>query len=155
MDSVRAFGRTAREGEFLTLNEASASERIARGLELLRTLGLNPVGFIPPAWLAREATFEAVAKCGLRLSEDEGGVRVHARNVRIQAPAIRWSGRTPFRARASALIASWRWHTQRHRPLVRLALHPQDLSYPVSARSVQREVQRWLQRGDIIRYANV
>ncbi|MEP6765518.1 MAG: polysaccharide deacetylase family protein [Gemmatimonadaceae bacterium] len=154
-DSLRAFGRTAREGEFLTLDEASAYARIQRGLHLFHDLAINPIGFVPPAWLAREETFAAVKRCGLGVSEDEDGIRVHARNVRMSAPAIRWSGRTPFRARASALLASWRWQTQRCKPLMRLALHPQDLSSPITAQSVQRETRRWLALGNIIHYADV
>ena len=154
-DSLRALGRTAREGEFLTLDELAAAARIERGLALFAQLDLQVIGFVPPAWLAREETFHAVQKCGLKVSEDENGVRVHARNLRLTAPAIRWSGRTPFRARASAMVASWRWQTQRDKPLVRLALHPQDLSNPITAHSVQHETRRWLARGNVIRYANV
>ena len=50
-DALRAWGRTAREGEFLTLDEPAARERIDRGVALLNRLGLPPVGFVPPAWL--------------------------------------------------------------------------------------------------------
>ena len=159
-DSVRAFGKTAREGEFLTLYKSAASERIGRGLVRLRALGLQPIGFVPPAWLAREETFEAVFESGLRVSEDELGIRVHdaagpERKVRLAAPAVRWSGRTAIRAHASAIVAAWRWKTQRSLPLVRLALHPQDLLHPVSERSVRHEVPRWLSLRNTIRYADV
>ena len=154
-DSLRAFGRTAREGEFLTLDKQAATLRINRGLAVLRSLQLHPIGFVPPAWLAREETFDAVAACGLQVSEDEGAVRVHATNARRAAPAIRWSGRTPFRAHASALVASWRWRMQRNEPLMRLALHPQDLASAITARSVRYETQRWLERGHVIPYRDV
>ncbi|MEP6781652.1 MAG: polysaccharide deacetylase family protein [Gemmatimonadaceae bacterium] len=154
-DSLRAFGRTAREGEFLTLDEAAATARIQRGLALFVQLGLNPIGFVPPAWLAREGTFDAVKKCGLKISEDEGGIRIHARNSRVNAPAIRWSGRTPFRAKASAAVASWRWQRQRSKPLMRLALHPQDLNSPTTEKSVHQETRRWLALGNVIRYGDV
>src|SRR5438093_3451912 len=42
-DTLRAFGRTAAEGEFLTLGEGAAKERIERGLRVLRDLGLRPI----------------------------------------------------------------------------------------------------------------
>lgn len=154
-DSLRAFGRTAHEGEFLTLDEGSASARIQRGLRLFDQLALNPIGFVPPAWLAREDTFDAVKKSGLRISEDEGGIRIHPRDLRLSAPAIRWSGRTPFRATASAAFASWRWQTQRNNPLMRLALHPQDLTSPITKKSVHQETRRWLALGNVVRYADV
>ncbi|MEO7999279.1 MAG: polysaccharide deacetylase family protein [Gemmatimonadaceae bacterium] len=155
IDELRAFGRTAREGEFLTLNRASAAERITRGLSTLRGQGLSPIGFVPPAWLAREQTFSAVNDAGLTFSEDSRGVRIHARSQTLAAPAVRWSGRTTNRAYASAIVASVRWRTQRGRPLVRLALHPQDLEHPVSARSVYKEVRRWLSLGTAGRYGDL
>jgi uncharacterized protein len=43
-DSLRAVGRTAHEGEFLTLDEAQAGERITRGQRRLGVLGLDPAG---------------------------------------------------------------------------------------------------------------
>ena len=65
-DAARAWGKTAREGEFLTLEEPAARERIDRGLALFSRLGLDAVGFVPPAWLARTGCVRAVAAAGLR-----------------------------------------------------------------------------------------
>lgn len=155
IDEVRAFGRTAHEGEFLTLSHTHAAERIARGLQTLRQQGLEPIGFVPPAWLAREHTFSAVRDAGLTFSEDARGVRISTRNQSLPAPAVRWSGRTTNRARASAFMASIRWKTQRTLPLVRLALHPQDLEHPVCAASVFKEVRKWLSLGSTGRYADL
>ena len=154
-DELRAVGRTAKEGEFLTLDREAAHSRIARGLVRLRALGLSPIGFIPPAWLAREGTFDAVRDAGLRVSEDASGVRVHARGVRLLAPALRWSGRTTIRAWGSRVTAAVRWRTQRATPFVRLALHPQDLAHPVTAASVVQEVARWTRARTVVRYGQL
>ena len=154
-DNLRALGRTAREGEFLTLQEDEAFERIKRGLSLFRDLGLQTGGFIPPAWLARQDTHDAVARAGLRFSEDDHGVLVHdgrRRAVHLRAPALRWSGRTLLRAYGSAVSARVRWLTQRHAPLVRIALHPQDLASRVTAKSVRAELTRWADERRTIRY---
>lgn len=151
-DHARAFGRTNNEGEFLTLNRSQATERMSRALRLFRTLELDPSGFVPPAWLAREASFAAAKELGLLVSEDAGSVRIHSRNERIASPAVRWSGRSPFRAHASAFVAQARWELQRNRPLVRLALHPQDLDHPTTAASLHREVDRWLTHNRVVRY---
>ena len=155
MDNVRAFGRTNAEGEFLTLNRQQAAQRIARGLHTLHSAGLNPIGFVPPAWLAHEDTYAAVRDAGMQLSEDAAGIRLLTRAVHLSAPAVRWSGRTATRACVSALAARARWHIQRKRPLVRLALHPQDLEHPTSAHSLCSEVRRWLSLGSIGRYADL
>jgi predicted deacetylase len=154
-DELRAVGRTAREGEFLTLEHEAAQSRIDRGLKRLSSLGLSPMGFIPPAWLAREATHDVVREAGLLVSEDADGVRVHTRRVRIPAPALRWSGRTTVRAWGSRVTAAVRWRTQRRAPFVRLALHPQDLAHPVTTASVEQEVARWVRARHVIRYAQL
>jgi predicted deacetylase len=152
-DALRAWGRTAREGEFLTLGRAAAAERIARGLGLLRRLGLAPIGFVPPAWLAREEGFAAARDAGLPLSEDAGAVRIGA--ARLPSPAVRWSGRTALRAHGSALVAEARWRLQRGAALVRIALHPGDLAHPASARSLERTLDRWLAARRPMPYASL
>jgi uncharacterized protein len=143
-DGLRAVGRTAAEGEFLTLGYEAASERIARGLRVLRACGLDPIGFVPPAWLAREETHRACADLGLRVSEDDRSVRVHPRGVRLPSPVVRWSARTTVRAHASAAVARLRWALQRNAAVPRLALHPTDLDHPATRRSLERALGDWV-----------
>ena len=152
IDHLRAAGRTNREGEFLTLDTTAARGRIAAGLEALREAGLRPTGFVPPAWLAREATHQAVREAGLDFSEDAGSVRLHATNRRLSGPVIRWSARSTWRAATSAAVAAARFHLLVGHPLVRIALHPQDLDHPIVAASVAQELTRWLERGRQVRY---
>ena len=144
-DEIQAFGRTDREGEFLTLDVASARMRIARGAELLRGLGLLPVGFVPPAWLARRDVVGRVAlECGLGHGEDASSVHLYTRSTRLDSPVVRWSARTALRAHLSAAIAEARWRLHQRHWLIRLALHPEDLSHPATARSLVQSLDRWL-----------
>ncbi len=152
-DEWRAWGKTAREGECLTLPPAELAALVTRGLARLRALGLEPTGFIPPAWLMRDEARAALAATGLRFTETDTAVHLFPGDRRLPSPAVRWSGRTPFRARASALVAAARWRLQRHAALVRLALHPGDLAHPASAASVEREVARWTRLRPAIPYA--
>lgn len=154
-DHVRAFGRTAREAEFLTLRERDARHRIERGVARLRRLGLRPIGFVAPAWLARRDTSLAVAAAGLQYSEDERDVVLHARATRLPIPVIRWSARSDVRARASVAVADARWHLRPRASAVRIALHPSDLYHPLVARSVVRTLDRWLAVRSPIRYADL
>jgi uncharacterized protein len=154
-DSLRALGRTNREGEFLTLDHTAASERIGRGLALFRQLGLSPIGFIPPAWLCRAGTHTACAMHGLALLEDDAAVYLCASGTRLASPVLRWSGRTPLRARGSALQAALRWRTQRSAPHFRIALHPQDLEHPITRQSVTDELDRWLTARPARSYASL
>jgi predicted deacetylase len=155
-DQLRAFGRTNREGEFLTLREPESLARITRGLARLRAAGLAPTGFIPPAWLMRDDTVRACATAGLAFTEDDGAVHlVQGRSRRVASPVVRWSGRTAARAWASAAVAAWRFQVQRDHPLVRIAFHPQDLDHPASAASVARELGRWVAAGTVVPYASL
>lgn len=143
-DEVRALGRTNKEGEFLTLGYDAALARIDRGLGRLRALGLAPVGFVPPAWLAKDDTHRAVRDAGLAVSEDDA--RIHAFRARrtISSPVIRWSARGAFRAYGSLLQARMRWTLQRGASVVRIALHPADLDHPATAASIERTLDLWL-----------
>jgi uncharacterized protein len=143
-DELRAFGRTDREGEFLTLDYTAARDRIDRGLERLRMIGLEPIGFVPPAWLARPETHLAAKDAGLAVSEDDGAIYVHRSGSRVASPVVRWSARTQLRAVASVAGARLRWALQRRAPVMRLALHPGDLESPATARSIELALDQWL-----------
>ena len=152
-DELRAFGRTAREGEFLTLSKNAARRRIDDGLASLRAIGLDPIGFVAPAWLARAECRDAITEAGLSVSEDDRAVYLHRRGARLRSPVVRWSARASWRARTSAVVATvatWRF---REHPLVRIALHPQDLADPVAATSVERALDHWTSTRNSCGYA--
>lgn len=143
-DALRAFGKTSGEGEFLTLDYGGARARIDRGVARLRALGLDPVGFVPPAWLAKPATHAAVRDAGLLMSEDAAAVYVHAPERSVRSPVVRWSGRGFARAYGSVLVERVRWRLQRSARVMRIALHPSDLAHPATAASVERGLDAWL-----------
>jgi uncharacterized protein len=141
----RALGRTAGEGEFLSLSVDAAQERIVRGRDRLTALGLSPIGFVPPAWLASDALHVAMRECGLPLTEDAAAVRDVMRGRVLGAPAVRWSARTRWRALGSRIVALARTRMHRRARVVRVALHPRDLHDAGVAASV-REAMRWWTR---------
>jgi hypothetical protein len=142
-DELRAFGRTNREGEFLTLDRYVARRRIDEGVATLRRVGLAPMGFIAPAWLARDECRDAITEAGLRVSEDDRAIYLHRRGQRIASPVVRWSARSSWRAQSSAMVAHAVALRHERHPLVRIALHPQDLAHPVTEASVQHALDHW------------
>lgn len=142
-DHLRALGRTNREGEFLTLRHDRARALIDAGLARLRALRLNPIGFVPPAWLARPDTHTAVRDAGLAVSEDDGTIYAFAAGRTIASPVVRWSSRGAFRAYGSLVQAQLRWTLQRGSGVVRIALHPADLDHSATSASVERTLDRW------------
>lgn len=154
-DHWRAWGKTVREGEFLTLDAPDAQARVLRALERLRQLGLEPTGFVPPAWLAREATHQAAAAAGLAFSEDARCVRLFPSGYRVASPVVRWSARTPIRAWGSVAVAAARWLLQGGCKWPRVALHPGDLEHHATARSIGCSLDRWLKQHPPGRYAEL
>jgi predicted deacetylase len=154
-DAWRAWGSTAGEGEFLTLDGPAAQERLCRALARLRQLGLEPTGFVPPAWLARESTYDVVGSAGLRFSEDAGSVILLPSKRRVSSPVVRWSARTSLRAWGSVAVASARWVLQRGSDWPRIALHPQDLDHRATAGSLRRTLERWLRHHRPGRYGDL
>jgi predicted deacetylase len=110
----------------------------------LRAMGLEPVGFVPPAWLAKADTHRAVRDAGLRVSEDDGAVYVHSPEKTLASPVVRWSGRGAVRAYGSVLFERLRWWSQRGERVMRIALHPGDLAHPATAASIERGLDAWL-----------
>jgi uncharacterized protein len=154
-DEWRAFGKTAREGEFLTLEAPAARERVERGLALFTRLGLTPIGFVPPAWLARDSCVGVIGALGLSFFEDDATITNLTSRSRYHSPVVRWSARTPLRARGSVLVANARWRTQRTAPYARIALHPSDLDSPITTRSVEQSLDRWLAERRPSRYQDL
>jgi predicted deacetylase len=139
--------------EFHALDRAGARDRIDRGLRSLRGLGLEPAGFVPPAWLAREEGHAAAGDAGLGFSEDDRSIRLFPCGRRVDSPAVRWSARTPLRAWGSVTVARARWLVQRRARHPRLAFHPQDYRHPRTARDLPRTLDRWLFHHPSVTYA--
>ena len=143
-DELSAFGRTDREGEFLTLDKHTARRRIDEGLATLRQIGLSPIGFVAPAWLSRVTCRDAITEAGLSVSEDDRSIYLHRHAQRLSSPVVRWSARSAWRARSSAFVARAAAARHGRHPLVRVALHPRDLAHPTTAKSVANALDRWL-----------
>ena len=136
-DWLRRRVYTASEGEFATLDTATAVELLARGRAVLEAMRLTAAGFVPPAWLINEPALDAVRGSGLRytctrdLLIDLGADARAARDGdhRIAAPSIVYSTWTAWRRALSR-----RWNRRRLAalttvPRLRVALHPADVEH--------------------------
>lgn len=146
-DEWRAVGRTAREGEFLTLDEGPAHARMARGVAVLRGLGLDPIGFIPPAWLARPGCWAAAERLGLRIGEDHRHVILVREGEWRRTPNLCWSGRTPVRAVVSRAVVSRQADALRDGDTARVVFHPADLRHPATTDGTREVLASLLARG--------
>jgi predicted deacetylase len=143
---VLALGRTAGEAEFLSLDGNEMRARIRKGLDKLRQVGLEPTGFVPPAWLAGSELDSVLSGFRFAFTEDDQHVRLLADGRSIRAPAIRWSTRKRWRAAAGVAIAACRVPLERRYQVRRIAIHPTDTDVPAVVRSVRRivvKLSRW------------
>ena len=151
-DRLLVFGRTAGSAEFMMLAREEAARRMDRGLATLRGVGLEPVGFVPPAWLFGDGTVELMRERGLHITE--GFWRVHdvRRGRSVFAPALSWSTARAWRSLLTAGIARVRGPVERGRAVVRVAIHPPDIERPVVARSLERTLVRLVAEREVVGY---
>lgn len=120
---------TAGEGEFYDLSREEASLLLRRGREALRGCGIEPAGFIAPAWLLGAEAEEAVRNEGFEYTTRIASVIDFKSGREFPARSMVYSVRARWRRLASLLWneALFQWlHCFRKSPLLRIGLHPPD-----------------------------
>ncbi|MEO6248450.1 MAG: polysaccharide deacetylase family protein [Sphingomicrobium sp.] len=154
--SFKARHMTAGEGEFLGLDAAEAERRIVEGRALLEDIIGRPVtGFIAPAWLYGEGAHAALKSTGMQLAEDHWRVWNPATGaVLAKSPVITWASRTAMRRWSSLMVAA----VARTVPLprvMRLAVHPGDVTSPALLASISATLQSLLRTHRPAHYADL
>jgi len=149
---LRTWGRTDREAEFLPLEADEAGRRVERGTDALRAGGMEPVGFVPPAWFHGPGLHDVLRARGFPLTEDAFSVIRLTDGRRFRAPAVQWSTRNSWRAVAGVGIAAVRRPFDRPRALLRLAIHPPDIDSPAVAGSLRSSLAALLAERRAIAY---
>lgn len=139
---------TAQEGEFLILDRDEAARRLASGKTMLkRALGVEPAGFVPPAWLCGAGCDRAIAECGLAYSEDHLYLKDYKDGRKLFAPVMGWASRSRSRRISSTLGAAILRRPMALLPVVRLAIHPADFGHQSLIGSIREAIQRFLEAG--------
>ncbi len=142
LERLKIAGRTAQSAEFFVIPPAVAIRRLDLGLALCYRLGLEPVGFIPPAWLHGPGLLAALAQRGLGVTEGFARITDVARGTHRFAPALSFSTARRWRSRLTAGIGRLRPLVEARRPLVRVAIHPPDIAEPVVAAALRAVLKR-------------
>lgn len=121
---------TEDEGEFYDLNYAEAFRRITEARDEFLAAGLRPRGFVAPAWLlsadAERAATDAEMEYTTRLTTV---VDLRTREV-FRARSLVYSVRSAWRRAASLGWNAALSRLQSSHSLVRLGIHPVDVSHP-------------------------
>jgi predicted deacetylase len=138
LDRLKRRHYTRGEGEFSDLNLTEATRRITAGVRWLSRHRLTARGFVAPAWLMSEGTWEALRwqpfayTCTLREL-----VLLPERRALV-SQSIVYSCSSAWRRQASRLWNTGVALSLRRNPLVRLELHPQDALHANVRRSWQK-----------------
>lgn len=117
-------------GEFWSLSEDEARQRLREGLEVLADADIGVVGFTPPGWLASPGTRRALAELGFTYWTSHLAVHTLPGGPVRRMPALshRPGGRGE-RTGAVLMIEAARAMARARVPF-RIALHPADLARP-------------------------
>ena len=138
LDWLRRHVYTASEGEFDSIDEATARQRLTDGRALMTRLGAPPSGFISPAWLLGPAAARAVRALGFAYTSSRETLTTPADGVVLSAPSLVASTRAAWRRLASRLVIATRLKLLSDAPRVRVALHPADARHASIVASWQR-----------------
>jgi hypothetical protein len=122
---------TAGEGEFYDLSRKDAAGLLSRGKEVLSLCGVQPVGFIAPAWLLGNEAELAVGEAAFDYTTRIGEVIDCQSGKKFAARSLVYSVRAPWRRGVSLLWNEGLFHATRHNPLLRIGLHPTDWDHPL------------------------
>ncbi|HEY4281557.1 MAG TPA: polysaccharide deacetylase family protein [Chthoniobacterales bacterium] len=130
---------TQDEGEFFDLPYDEAKRRIGRAREEFVDAGLNPHGFVAPAWLLGEQSERAARDAGMEYTIRLGSVRDLRSGDTFLAQSLVYSVRNAWRRQASlcwnALLAQL---AGRRGSLMRLSVHPVDYTHPPIWNQIRR-----------------
>ena len=117
---------TAGEGEFYDLSFDEASVLLRRSREVLENCGIEPSGFIAPAWLLGEEAERAVRAGGFAYTTRIADVLDFRQDRHYAARSMVYSVRAGWRRAVSLLWNEGLFHVLRSSPLLRIGLHPPD-----------------------------
>ncbi|KJK17506.1 DUF2334 domain-containing protein [Pseudomonas sp. NPDC087612] len=135
------------EGEFYSLDQPQARQRLEAGIDLFRRYDWPLAGFVAPAWLMSDGTRQALRQLPLRYTSDPQHIFQLPDFSPIAAPGLVWSARSRWRRGLSKVLCDVREARLRQAPVIRLGLHPVDMRHGFSRRYWLQTVQRLLRQG--------
>jgi hypothetical protein len=127
--------------EFLSLSRAEALVRVQAGLAAIEEVGIRPIGFCPPAWLADRRLPSVLRECGMRYLVTFSGLRDLERRRRRTIPAVGYLGAGPVQEQLVAVERVLVLAAASRLPVVRVFLHPQGAASSRACGAVLRALE--------------
>ncbi len=129
---------TRGEGEFSDLGILEALRRLSAGMRWVSEQGFVLHGFVAPAWLLSQGTWDALRWMGLSYTCTlRRLVLLPERRAQLTSQSIVYSTANVWRRQASLAWNATVAAAQARSPLLRIELHPRDADYPAVCRSWQ------------------
>ena len=117
---------TAGEGEFYDLDRPAAAALVQAARGDFQKLGLDPSGFIAPAWLLSREAEAALRDCGCEYTARLGSVLDLRHARRHPSQSLVWSVRSAWRRKLSLAWNALLFRRLAAHPLLRISIHPVD-----------------------------
>jgi predicted deacetylase len=132
---------TADEGEFFDIRHDAAREILARGRDAVaRAAGVAPEGFIAPAWLLSAEGEAAAREAGFAYTTRLKTVTALQSAHVLTSQSLCWSVRSSWRRTLSLAWNDFLFARLRGNQLLRVSIHPPDISYPTTWQQILRLV---------------
>lgn len=135
------------EGEFHSLDQDQALQRLSAGIEVFQRMDWPLSGFVAPAWLMSEGTRQALRKLPLHYTSDPQHLYRLPDFTTVKAPGLVWSARSAWRRGLSKMVCSYQESRQQQASTLRLGLHPVDMRHGFSRRYWLQTLKRLLADG--------
>lgn len=135
---------TAGEGEFYDLDRATARALVERGNAELCEAGLQPRGFIAPAWLLGTDAAEALRELGVEYTTTLGTISDLTTGRVWHSQSLVWSVRSGWRRGVSRGWNATLFFRLRDNPLLRISIHPVDCAHMAIWKQIRRLTARAL-----------
>ena len=135
---------TADEGEFFDLDRAAARALVEKARADFRQLGVEPAGFIAPAWLLSAEAEAALRELGCGYTTRLGSVVALQSGRVFHSQSLVWSVRGAWRRQMSRAWNALLARRLASNPLLRISIHPVDLQHPQIWRQIRELVTRAL-----------
>ena len=145
MEQIATRVYTADEGEFYDPTRAEAAALVQRGNAELRSAGLDPHGFIAPAWLLGTEAEAALRELGCEYTTRLQDVRDLRSGTDYPSQSLCWSVRAAWRRAMSLAWNAALFSRLANKPLMRIAVHPVDIGHQAIWRQIVRLVQAALE----------
>jgi len=144
---------TAGEGEFYDIAGADALRVISLARQEFRKVGLDPQGFVAPAWLLSDGADRALQRLGIAYTTRIGGVFDYTTGVHHASQSLVWSSRSWVRRGISRLWNAYLFRRLQARPLLRIGIHPPDVQHRAVWQQIKTLTARALESRTAVTYS--